>query len=197
MILEWVKTLGPILISWPLVILIAILLFRNPLLSFFKGFTWENVKRLNIGSRGLEFEKDIKQVKEDINAIEFALKAILTKHEKGKLEGLAGHDPVNLPYEPDLYGYLHRLDGLDFIQPNEGLKYGLYDIVVDHKHEEELHPKDRPLFDLKQYVYITEEGKNYLKTWNDLSKKKSQTLNRFCPFGLSQGHIEYPAGRLQ
>ena len=63
-------------------------------------------------------------------------------------------------YEPDLYGYLHKLDGLDFIQPNTG--YGLYDIVKDHRDDERSAYEERPLFDLKKYVYITNEGKNYL-----------------------------------
>jgi hypothetical protein len=69
-----------------------------------------------------------------------------------------------------LYGYLHRLDGLNFIQPHKdkGLKYGLFDIVEDHKHELELPPDKRPFFDLKKYVYITDEGRKYLKTLNDL-----------------------------
>jgi hypothetical protein len=71
-------------------------------------------------------------------------------------------------YEPELYGYLHRLDGLNFIQPNQGLKYGLFDIVEDHKDELNISADKRPLFDLKNYVYITDEGKNYLKTLCDL-----------------------------
>jgi len=79
----------------------------------------------------------------EIRAIQIALKGILTKHEIGPLMGLNGPNPYMMHYEPDLYGYLHRLDGLNFIQPNEG--YGLYDIVKDHPRE----------FDLKKYIYIT------------------------------------------
>jgi len=74
-----------------------------------------------------------------------------------------------LRYEPDLYPYLHRLDGLHFIQPNRG--YGLFNIVEDHKHELDSPPDKRSFFDLKKYVYITDEGRSYLKALNDLLKK--------------------------
>jgi TIR domain len=127
-----------------------------------------------------KLERAVKQVEErqdrqeqEMNAIKIALKAILTKHELGPLQGLNGDKPVMMRYEPQLYGYLHRLDGLSFIQPhkNKRLKYGLFDIVEDHKHELELPPDKRLPFDLKKYVYITDEGRMYLETLNDLLKK--------------------------
>jgi TIR domain len=120
-----------------------------------------------------ELAKAIRQVEEqqdlqahEINAIKIALKGILTKHELGPLQGLNGDDEVKIKNEPELYGYLHRLVGLNFIQPNQG--YGLYDIVKDHKHELDLPPNARPFFDLKKYVYITADGRSYLKTLSNL-----------------------------
>jgi hypothetical protein len=120
-----------------------------------------------------KLERDVKHVQErqehqaqEISGIKIALKGILTKHELGPLQGLNGDGPVNMKYEPDLYRYLHRLDGLNFIQPNPG--YGLMSIENQHKNEERIDYKDRPLFDLKQYVYITADGRSYLKTLSDL-----------------------------
>lgn len=77
------------------------------------------------------------------------------------LEGLT-RDEFVIRYEPALYGYLHRLDGLNFIQPMPGL--GLIDIEKQHKADERLPvpPHERPAFDLKKFVYITDEGRNYL-----------------------------------
>jgi hypothetical protein len=49
-----------------------------------------------------------------------------------------------------------------------GLKYGLYDIVEDHQHEGTEPYKKRPDFDLRKYVYITDKGKKYLSTLNDI-----------------------------
>jgi hypothetical protein len=101
----------------------------------------------------------------EIKALEFAVKGILTKHEVDPLRRLnEPYKEVPIRWEPELYGYLHRLDGLDFIQPNKGLKYGLYDIEEDHRHEKELSYQERPDFDLRKYVYITDEGKKYLNT---------------------------------
>jgi hypothetical protein len=175
MTLEWVKTLGPILISWPLVILVAVLLFRKPLLAFFEGFTWQDVKRAKVGSGGLEIERAVKNVEtrqdrqeQEINAIKIALKGILTKHESGPLQGLKKPEFM-MRWEPDLYRYLHRLDGLNFIQPKEGVQGGLYAIEKEHEKEERHMDYDkRPQWDLKQYVYITEEGRTYLKTLKEL-----------------------------
>ena len=55
MILEWVKTLGPILISWPVVGLIAIVVFRKPLLKLPDQF--KDIQRVKVGS--VEFERRV------------------------------------------------------------------------------------------------------------------------------------------
>jgi hypothetical protein len=172
MIIEWVKTLGPILVSWPILGLIAILVFRKPLLALADRFTGEDVQRLKVGS--IEFERvkvAVDQVEKrqaiqesEIKAIQIALQGVLTKHEIGLLEGL--NTPAKfmfmIRYEPDLYRYLHRLDGLNFIQPNPG--YGLTTIEERHKDDEKLPvpPHQRPPFNLKEFVYITDDGKRYL-----------------------------------
>jgi hypothetical protein len=102
----------------------------------------------------------------ELNALEFAVKGILTKHDIGPLTELNGPDPVLIRYEPDLYSYLHKLDGLGFVQPNTNKGYGLYDIVQEHRDDERLPYEQRPLFNLKKYVSITDEGKQYLNTLN-------------------------------
>jgi hypothetical protein len=184
MILEWINTLGPILISWPVVGLVAILVFRKPLLELVERFTGEDVQRVKFGSVELErFQVAVDTVEKrqdlqesEIKAIQIALKGILTKHEIRLLEGLKGPTEFMIRYEPDLYRYLHRLDGLNFIQPNPG--YGLITIEEQHKDDEKLSvpPHERPSFDLKEFVYITEEGKVYLGILSDILKKvKEQT----------------------
>ena len=110
MILEWVKTLGPILISWPVVGLIAILIFRKPLLALADRFTGEDVQRVKVGSLELErvivavdqVEKRQALQQSDIEAIRVALRGILTKHEFGPLKGLDGTGGVPIRKEPNL-----------------------------------------------------------------------------------------------
>jgi hypothetical protein len=108
----------------------------------------------------------------EIKAIEIVLKGILTKHEMGHLQGLKERE-YSIPYEPELYGYLHRLDGLNFIQPHQdkGLRHGLYDIVEDHEKDLKDPYLERPPFDLKKYVYITDDGRRYLNVLNDILEK--------------------------
>jgi hypothetical protein len=171
MILEWVKILGPILISWPVVGLIAILIFRKPLLALAHRFTGEDVQRVKFGSIELERVKGqvdlVKQrqaVQEsDIEAIRVALRGILTKHEFGPLKGLNEIGKVPITKGPNLVNYLHRLDGLNFIQPNPG--HGLNEI--------EEKPDGSMLPDLKDYFHITDEGRAYLDITTRLKIFKS------------------------
>jgi len=184
MTLEWVKTLGPILISWPVVGQIAILIFRKPLLALANRFTGEDVQRVKFG--GIELERVIVAVDQvekrqadqelEIKAIQIAVQSILTKHETGPLTGLNGPGAFLIRYEPELYMYLHRLDGLDFIQPDKDNVAGLYGIVKDHRGDEKLPYPDRPLFDLKKYVYITDEGKKYLRILDEIRRNAKEKV---------------------
>jgi hypothetical protein len=182
MILEWVKTLGPILVSWPILGLIAILVFRKPLLALAHRFSGEDVQRIKIWGVELERVKDaVDQVEKrqaiqesEIRAIQIALEGVLTKHEIGLLEGLNTPNEFMIRYEPDLYRYLHRLDGLNFIQPKLG--YGLITIEERHKDDEKLPvpPHERPPFNLKEFVYITDDGKRYLNILNYILDKVAE-----------------------
>ena len=182
MILEWVKTLGPILVSWPILGLIAILIFRRPLLALAEKFTGEDLQRVKFWGVELERVKVVvdqvekrQEIQEsEIKAIQIALEGVLTKHEIGLLEGLKMPAKFMIRYEPDLYRYLHRLDGLNFIQPNSG--YGLITIEERHKDDEKLPvpPHERPSFDLKEFVYITDDGKRYLNILSYILNKVAE-----------------------
>jgi len=107
--------------------------------------------------------KRLNRVQSDIEAIRLALRGILMKHEFGPLKALAGPGKAKITKGPNLDKYLHRLDGLNFIQPNPG--YGLGTI--------ERIPNDQQ-FDLKDYLYITEDGKAYLDITTKLEIFKSE-----------------------
>jgi hypothetical protein len=93
----------------------------------------------------------LNRVQSDIEAIRIALRGILMKHEFGPLKRLEGTDKAEITKDPHLITYLHRLDGLNFIQPHsEG---GLYDIEKK---------ADGDRIDLNDYLHITNEGKAYL-----------------------------------
>jgi hypothetical protein len=116
----------------------------------------------------------------EIKAIEIAIKGILTKHERGLLEGLR-RDRCMIRYEPDLYRYLHRLDALNFIQPKH--ERGLMKIEDEHRADEQLpvRPDQRPEFDLKEYVYITDEGRTYLANYLTIVEKNQAAASAAAP----------------
>jgi hypothetical protein len=90
-------------------------------------------------------------LKSDVEEIRLALRGILTKHEFGPLKALGEPGKAEIQKPARLDQYLHRLDGLDFIQPNKGK--GLNDIA---------NLPDGTLFDLREYLYITVDGQKYL-----------------------------------
>ena len=91
----------------------------------------------------------------------------------GPLQGLT-EDKFMMRWEPDLYGYLHRLDGLNFIQPHPGRR--LVDIREQHEADERCPYEQRPPFNLKDFVYITGEGKKYLSTLKNILEKTEERI---------------------
>jgi hypothetical protein len=99
----------------------------------------------------VEHQQSLQQ--SEIDAIRTALRGIIVKHEFGPLKALETGEAAKIIKEPNLVNYLHRLDGLNFIQPNPG--HGLNDIE---------NIADGEMFDLKDYLHITEDGRKYLDT---------------------------------
>jgi hypothetical protein len=132
----------------------------------------DSIRRViqELGFSDAKTSKQIQGVRErqeaqqsEIEAIRVAVRGILTKHEFGPLKGLSGPGKVELEKQPNLINYLHRLDGLEFIQPNPG--YGLWDIEKKPNGDK---------FDLREYFYITDAGKNYLETTEYLEIFKAE-----------------------
>ncbi|MEJ2200150.1 MAG: C1 family peptidase [Desulfuromonadaceae bacterium] len=53
-ILEWIKVLGPIIISWPMVALLVVLLFKDPLLKLIYRFTESSGSKAELGPIKIE-----------------------------------------------------------------------------------------------------------------------------------------------
>jgi hypothetical protein len=60
--LEWIKVIGPTLISWPIVGLIVILLFRRPILKVIDQFTNADIRRAKFGP--VEIERELTKIAE-------------------------------------------------------------------------------------------------------------------------------------
>jgi CAP12/Pycsar effector protein, TIR domain len=96
-----------------------------------------------------------------------ALKGIVTKFELEKLRGLSGHGPFPVRYHPRMYDELRRLYALQFVAPTEGHEIG--DMKSAYARQENLE------FDLKQFVYLTDDGQVYLSLLEDLMRLTATT----------------------
>lgn len=101
-------------------------------------------------------------IEDSIKSLQIVTKALVSEFEFEKMKELAKEGPFFVSYRDDglLYEELKRLDAIRYIQPQKG--YGLTDI------KNNFHGGD--VFDLKQYVYITDDGREYLKLREDLLK---------------------------
>jgi len=61
-ILEWIKVTGPIVFSWPVVGLLAVLIFRKPTLKIFEQLTQNSIRRARFGP--VEIEQELTRVAE-------------------------------------------------------------------------------------------------------------------------------------
>lgn len=73
-IMEWVKTIGSLVCSWPAMILLALVIFRKPLRKLIDQLTGTDVKRAKIGPVEIERElgnlaKEGKQAVETMNRL--------------------------------------------------------------------------------------------------------------------------------
>ena len=73
-VFEWVKAIGPLICSWPIVILLALVIFRKPLHKLIDQFTGADVKRAKVGFVEIEREfgnlaKEGKQAVETMNRL--------------------------------------------------------------------------------------------------------------------------------
>lgn len=56
-ILEWIKVIGPLIISWPMALLILILVFRRPILNVVERFTSSEGGKAELGPIKIELGK--------------------------------------------------------------------------------------------------------------------------------------------
>ena len=67
MILEWVKAIGSLLISWPVVVLIMALLFRKQLLLLVERFRESDEGKIELGSVKIELGKLAREGHDAVN----------------------------------------------------------------------------------------------------------------------------------
>ena len=100
-----------------------------------------------------ELGKEQSKLEEQIEALRLALRGVVNVFELDKLKVLAGEGPFTVRYHPRMYEELMELDAKKFIEPLEGRG------IIDIKRDNERHRNE---FDLKTYIRLRQEGKEYL-----------------------------------
>lgn len=148
-ILDWISVVGPLVFSWPFVILMAALYFRQPLLKLLENVAATNINKAKIGP--VELQEDQVQTQQ----LQFLITCLVTDPELAHLNQLNGADPVLYEKTTFLIAELQRLWSLALIQVEGAL--------------EDLPAKG----DLKDFVHITERGKQYLDIRQEVTQPET------------------------
>lgn len=117
---------------------------------------------------GVEFEQRVQELKHDVQNVEsrqsqtesevrvlqVALKGLVSAFEFDKLVGLNSDAPFVVEYNHRMYDELRRLFTMQYITTHSGSIGDLH--VLKEKN-------NNGRFDLKQYVAITDEGREYVR----------------------------------
>lgn len=112
-----------------------------------------------IASRQNEQGQALSRQHAEIRSLQIALRGIVTQYEYEKLTGLSGERPFLCRYSPELVEEIKRLRAMNLIRNQDGV--GTRTIAERYRDIE---------FDLKDFFYITEEGREYLKLRSELGE---------------------------
>jgi hypothetical protein len=127
-------------------------------LGFAEAKTAQVVKDLS--AKQQQQERQLLEHRDAIQSLQFALQGIMTQYELDKLLGLAGETPFLCYYSNDLYNEVKRLRAMALIANFEGR--GLGNIRSEYKDRNKQ-------FDLKDFFYITDRGREYLRLRSELA----------------------------
>lgn len=148
---------GVAALLWPLIAIVILYLFRPAIVAIVESAKSRKFT-VKIFGQELTMEQAFGQVESRVRALQMLIKGSVTDFEYEKLKGLAIDGPYRVRFHWDMYHELRRLDALRYVQPQPG--YGIESIKERDGSGNE--------FDLKQYVYIANEGREYLKLRDEL-----------------------------
>jgi hypothetical protein len=105
-------------------------------------------------------------IESSIQTLQVVVKGILTRFEYEKLLGLEADGPFKVRYHQDMYPELKRLDAIGYVQPQKGQKL----VALREERSGE--------FDLKDYVRITHDGREFLKMRRELLERQGADAPR-------------------
>jgi hypothetical protein len=108
---------------------------------------------------GIEIE--FQELQSDVKTMQVALTGIVTTHERDHLRQLTEPGPYLVQLSDPLWRELESLDAKGFVRPTAAAN-GRLDTIRARVGNETLDP-NRPSFNLKDYVQVTEAGEEYLR----------------------------------
>jgi hypothetical protein len=95
-----------------------------------------------------------------VKTMQLVMRGLITQFEYEKLVGLASTGPFEVQFHNSMVSELNRLDAIRYVRPRDG--YGI----------ESIRARDGTgfRFNLKEYVEITNEGLEYLKLRDEISR---------------------------
>jgi hypothetical protein len=117
----------------------------------------------DLSAKQKQQEQQLVEQRDAIRSLQFALQGIVTQYELDKLLGLSGPAPFLCFYSNDLYNEVKRLRAMALIANFEGR--GLTNIRAEYK------DRNRQ-FDLKDFFYITDHGREYLRLRSELAQSE-------------------------
>jgi hypothetical protein len=167
MILEWINTLGPILLSWPVVGLIAILIFRKPLHALADRFLGDDVQRVKFGA--IELERVRVEVNQTKSLIEQLYVLSMSEDAFGQLKKLSTDSFGAFWLDPDLRVGL--APELTYFKILGYIRFDRDANVVDVR---DLPKGDHPEDDLSRYIRVTKQGHDFIALREQARKEQNK-----------------------
>lgn len=155
-VFDWVSVLGPILLSWPLVITVALLFFYQPIFRLLEKFSNNNIQKAKIGPFEIEESEQAY-----VESLKLLLTSLVSENELNHLQQL-NNEKESVPYESDtnLSAGLKRLSTLGFINAKTDLDQIPQEGELNH------------------HVELTEKGKKYLTLRDNLLADQSSSADQ-------------------
>lgn len=158
--IEWVKTLGGLLLSWPVVGFVALIIFRKPLLAIIEKFTGDDLQRVKVGN--IELERKLKEVEKDIDKTKEQIAQLyalsMSEEAFDHLKTINDGSFKAFYLDPELkVGLALELNYLKV------LGYILFDKVSGVGGVEDLPKGNHDDDNLSKYISVTKAGKDFIK----------------------------------
>ena len=172
-ILEWVKVLGPILLSWPMVALLVVILFKSPLLKLMDRFTETGGSKAEIGPIKIELGNPVLPPQYRSRAVERVQEGIDLSSEIGEI-GDTGPEGTTVGFS-----IAYALQAAVKVKTNESVKLSPRGIYVLAKKYDEWPGEDYEGTSVVGGLEAVREIGAYLeKDWPYGSKSKPKTARK-------------------